>query len=130
MNAIDFFGTLQWWHVPITLLSLAFSVCVLRLVLTLNINELFRDRDERRDKRLRALCTHTILSPAAGNIRYESLAWSPSGTIQAQCTRCGMVFIGGLQQAAEVGTAWAHNPLAWSKQEQKFQKLLKRSGYR
>ena len=114
----------EWWQVVI---GVVVAILAIRITATINVTEWLKHRDERAVRNLRSLCPHTEIEVSeGGEIKVQSTAISPMGTVDWVCQNCGMRFRGGQGQAAEVAQYWGQNPKLWMRQMKKYEKYFRK----
>lgn len=127
MNEV-FNTSMTFWQLIGVIIALVFGVIVVRISLTFDINKFLERRDKKLSQRLKNACTHLEMSPTGdGQFQVQSLFESPSGTLQWQCQRCGLIknHNNDYKTSAEY---YAKNPEKYIEKNREFQKLLKKSG--
>ena len=106
------------------------AIAVFSVAIRFDLNAFLENRKRTQFARLQAMCPHCVMEPMEdGRIAVQGLAQSPPGTIQAQCTRCHRVFVGGLDESSEGLRYWQANPIQWMKAEKRFRKYARRTGF-
>lgn len=131
MNGILNTG-LDFWQFLAVILCLALSVIAIKITFNFDINKYLERRDEKHVQKLKNACTHIVMvgerqengRPLYG---FQSLFESPSGTLQWQCQRCGLIRNHDNDYDARA-EYYAKNPEKYIEQTKKFQKILKKSG--
>ena len=80
------------WTLFLAVLAFVATVFALRATVRFDVNEWLRDRRERREANLTAMCPHAVfLSDEQMPVGVRSTYISPSGTVAWQCQLCGHV---------------------------------------
>lgn len=120
----------SFWQLIVAIITLVFSFIAVRISLNFDINKYLERRDNKNMQKLKNACTHLEMIPLEDNqFQVQSLFESPSGTLQWQCQRCGLVrnHNNDYESKAEY---FAKHPDEYLKQNNKFSKLLKKCGMR
>ena len=105
------------------------AIAVFSVAIRFDLNAYLENRRQFHFAKVQALCPHCVLEKTEdGQIAVRGLAHSPPGTLQAQCTRCHRVFVGGLDETWEGLKHWQANPQELVKAEKRFRKYTKRKG--
>lgn len=118
-------------QILVLILAATIGVIAVRVTFSLDLNKYFEDKRKRYIPKLQNACTHLefIFDDKMSRVGYQSLFVSPSGTLQWQCQRCGLI---RLHQNTDEVERQAHyyinNPDKFQKQTKKFHKLLKKAG--
>ena len=75
------------------------GIAVFSVAVKFDLNAFLENRRQEQLARLKAMCPHCILAEEDGNIVIQGLVQSPPSTLQAHCTRCHKVFVGGISEA-------------------------------
>ena len=131
MNGIFNTG-LSFWQAVGLILTFAASVIAVKVTFSFDFNKYLERRDDKYTQKLKNACTHMLMDFAGQEdgrpiYKFQSLFESPSGTLQWQCQRCGLVrnHSNDYEERAEY---YAKNPEKYMEQAKKFQKLLKKNG--
>jgi hypothetical protein len=127
MNGVFNTG-LSFWQIIGLIFAFTASVVAVKITFNFDFNKYLERRDKKLVQRLKNACTHLEMTPADNNnLQVKSLFESPSGTLQWQCQRCGLVrnHNNDYKERAEY---YAKHPEKYLEQEKKFSKLLKKSG--
>ena len=103
------------------------GIAVFSVAIKFDLNAFLENRRKEQLGRLKAMCPHCVLAEEDGQIVVQGLVMSPPGTLQAQCTRCRKVFVGGLEEAWEATRVWRENPRALQKAEERFRRYGRRT---
>lgn len=131
MNGVFNTG-LSFWQLIGAIFVLAFSIVAVKIAISFDINKYLERRDKKNTQKLKNACTHMIMEPVGQEdgqplYKFQSLFESPPGTHQWQCQRCGLIrnHSNDYEERAEY---YAKHPDQYLKQNEKFSKLLKKSG--
>ena len=114
------------WVIVVVILGV---VGILSFRVRFDVNEWFRDRYERRRDQVKVLCPHAEpVLDEDGDRRIRSFFVSPSGTLNFQCGRCGLV-VNDEDIIYRLMAYWEQHPKDLSAREKKFQSHLKKLGY-
>ena len=99
-------------------------IAVLRLGVRFDVNMFLEGRKQRHLLLARSCCTHMSLEPCEGGVEVRSLWYSPSGTLDWVCSRCGMVthVPPDNEQTARQAEHYASNPDEYAKRMKEFAK--------
>ncbi|MYE60902.1 MAG: hypothetical protein F4235_02335 [Candidatus Dadabacteria bacterium] len=103
------------------------GIAVFSVAIKFDLNAFLENRRREQFARLKAMCPHCVLAEEGGQTVIEGLVISPPGTLQAHCTRCHRVFVGGLEEAWEATRVWRENPGALQKAEERFRRYGRRT---
>ena len=103
------------------------GIAVFSVAIKFDLNAFLENRRKEQFARLKAMCPHCVLEEEDGQIVIEGLVQSPPGTLQAHCTRCHKVFVGGMREAWEATQVWRDNPDALLKAEKRFRRYGRRT---
>ena len=116
----------------VVVLTMILGAIAIRVTFNFDVNKYLERRDRRLEQKLKNTCTHLNMEYAGQEegkplYKIQSLFESPSGTLQWQCQRCGLVrsHNNDYDKRAEY---FAKNPDEYVKLHKKFQKLLKKNG--
>lgn len=117
---------MEWWFIPLTILSLAFLIIAVRIAVSFDINKWMESKRAVQEEKLKNICPHVyISSPNGRKIRLISHFHSPSGTIAYVCNQCG--FITWDSSVPDMLLMqWGQNPSELIKQQKKFIRLARR----
>ena len=105
-------------------------IAVFSVAIRFDLNRFLENRKSTQFAKVQAMCPHCVLEPTEdGRIAVRGLSQSPPGTLQAQCTRCHRVFVGGLDETWEALQYWRANPKELIKAEKQFRRYAKRTGF-
>ena len=108
------------------ILAVIFTVVVVKVGVSFNVNEFSKERRKRAKERLTVLCAHAVPGGIDGNdLMIESLMTSPFGTTSWVCSRCGMV-AHDRSTVERMMKQYADNPMALLEQEKRFQKYARK----
>ncbi len=123
---------MTYWQFIGGIVALAFSVVAVKIAIKFDLNKYLERKDKKLDLKMKNTCTHVYMELAGQEdgiplYKFESLFESPSGTLQWQCQRCGLVRNHNNDYEAHA-QYYAQNPNEYTKKNKKFQKLLKKNG--
>ena len=118
-----------FFEILLLIIVFAVSVIVIKITFSFNLNEYLKTRDEKRKGKIKNYCTHAHIKKVNNNVAIQSSFISPSGTLSWVCQKCGLQ-IHHLDDQDEDRRIryFLENPKEYSKQDKKFQKLLKKAG--
>jgi hypothetical protein len=119
----------DWWQIPIWVLGLALSALAIRFTVSLDLNQVLSNRQNRRIIRLQNACTHMYLEPTETGVRVTNLFYSPPGVVYFICSRCQVTSFNPENDFAGRAEHYARNTEAYLLAEARFSKLLKKYGY-
>lgn len=117
---------IEWWQWGVLGFLAVLSIVTLRVGLRFDLNTWQERRDDKLRKKAQGLCTHTYAWEENGQIYFKSAVTSPIGRTDGFCEKCGLHFIGGLDQAQRITARWAKNPVGFPEQERAFDKAARK----
>ena len=117
---------------PIITLILVIAVAIIavfRLGVRFDLNQYLETRKERSLRLARLYCTHMSLESCEEGVQVQSLWYSPSGTLDWVCSRCGTVthVPPDEENTKKVAEYYIANPDEYGKSMKRFFKYAKRS---
>lgn len=123
--------SLSFIQIIIIIISLIFGIIAVKVAINFDYNKYLERKDKLLDTKIQNTCLHMELSydEKQNNIIYKSFFLSPSGTLQWQCQRCGVICNHIDQDEQEkIAQYYLNNMKEYKKQQEKFYKLLKKKG--
>lgn len=104
-------------------------IALLRFGIRFDLNDYLKTRKERHMRLARISCTHMILKPHENGVEIQSLWYSPPGTLDWICNRCGTVshVSPSDEEIEKQAEYYIANPNEYSKMNKRFLKHLKKS---
>ena len=128
MNGVFDTG-LSFWQLIALIGAVVASLVVIRVTLKFDINRYLENRQKNSRQKLTNFCTHMEISWIKdGQFKVQSL-FVPLGTPQWQCQRCSLVRHQADDDYMERAQYYINNINEYVKQNRKFRKLLKKSGW-
>lgn len=118
---------LSFWQLIVTIVTISLGIVTIRIGIKFDLNKYLDQREKQNTQRLKNACTHLEMIPTeGGQFQARSLFESPSGTLQWQCQRCGLVrnHDNDYEERAQY---YASHPDEYLEKNKKFNKLLKKS---
>lgn len=125
------FGTgLTFSQFVLSLFLLVFGAIAIKVSLNFDINEYLKERQKRYRTKIQNACLHfEFFKDQDGSVNGKSFFISPSGTLNYICQRCGTVRMHLDQdEIRRIGDYYAKNLNEYKKKNDRFYKLLKKSG--
>jgi hypothetical protein len=131
MNGILNTGVTFWQFVAGVVL-LTISAIAIKVTFNFDVNKYLERKDKKLDRKIKNSCTHMymeLMGEEDGKplFSFQSLFESPSGILQWQCQRCGLIRNHNNDYEKRV-EYYAKNPDEYIKMNKKFQKLMRRGG--
>lgn len=120
------FESINYNDIILTIIAVLMGVIALRVNIAFDVNDWLKERKKREMTRLRNICPHTSILERNGEIHIQSDFESPPGTIQWQCSTCGI--IANNVDGSHIQN-WLKNPKDLIKRKKLFQKKMKKAGY-
>lgn len=120
---------LSFEQVLILLLFAIIGTIAVRFTFTFDFNRFIEDRRKRYIPKLQNACTHLEFFTKEDRAGFRSFFVSPSGTLQRQCQRCGLVKYLDDDEIERHAEYYLENQEEFIKKNKKFHKLLKKSGH-
>lgn len=108
--------------------ALVAAVVVVKFTVTFDLNRFLDGRRSRYAQKLINACPHVTIRGSGGRIALQSEMYSPPGTLMYFCQRCGLEKYLTPGEVEEKLAHYARNPSALKKDNERFMRLLKRSG--
>ena len=108
---------------------LGIAVGVVSLTIRFDFNKWQERRDEARQQKWQALCTHTSLNydSASDKMSAESYFYSPMMSPYWICNRCGTQTLDS-RVPEEILKYWSRDPEGWIEREKRFDKQSRKMG--
>lgn len=110
------------------LAALVAAVVVVKFTVTFDLNRFLDGRRSRYAQKLINACPHVTIRGSGARIALQSEMYSPPGTLMHFCQRCGLEKYLTSGEVEEALSHYARNPSALKKDNQRFMRLLKKSG--
>jgi len=126
------YGTIVGDFGPIITLIVVITVAVIavfRFGIRFDVNQYLEARKDRSLRLARLNCTHLDLEACEDGIKVQSLFYSPPGTLDWMCNRCGVVthVPPDDEQIRKAAEYYINNPDEYKKSMNRFAKYAKRS---
>ena len=119
-----------WWQWLLLILGLVLALFVIKVTVTLDLNEVFAARRGRKIIQLQNACTHLTIEPQEnGKLLVTSHFHSPPGTIVYSCSKCSLQSFNPELDFSGRAEYYAGHLEEYKKAELTFQRLLKKHGY-
>ena len=113
---------LNFWELLAVAVALVLGVIAVKIAFTIDLNRFFEGKQKSKEKRLKALCPHTVLRPLESDkILVESCFNSPPGIFSWVCGQCGLV-VSDESMPQRIAADWTSNPDGWIKADERFRK--------
>lgn len=114
----------------LSIIAIAVSIIAIKITFSFDINEFLKDRNEKLKGKIKNYCTHVEIKERNDEIYVQSSFISPSGTTNWICQKCGtQLYILDKESEDSRVRYFIENPKKLKKQEEKFQKLMKKAGF-
>lgn len=114
---------MEWWQWLILIFAGAIAI---RFSLKFDLNQFLKDRRKIKISQLKNICPHCKIEFVDKNkIKVEPYFYSPMGTLNHVCSRCGCV-VPFEEDVNRICGNYAKNPKKWLKNENKFIKQMKK----
>lgn len=112
------------------IITVAISIIAIKITFTFDINEYLKSRKEDLKNKIKNSCTHANITVLDNSIAAQSTFVSPPGTTNYICEKCQLI-VYSIDQNSEMQRIqyFVKNIEQYKKQEEKFNKLLKKGGY-
>lgn len=104
------------------------AIVVVKFTVTFDVNRFLDGRRARYAQKLINACPHVTIRGDGARIALQSEMHSPPGTLMHFCQRCGLKKYLTPGEVEEKLSHYARNPAAIKKDNERFIRLLKKSG--
>lgn len=119
-----------WWQWLILLLGIVLAFFVIKISVTLNINELLAARLKRRNIQLQNACPHLTIMPNENRqLLVTDHFYSPPGSIMYICNRCQLQTYDPDAQFPGRAEYFTSNIDKYIEAQRRFEQLLKKQKY-
>lgn len=120
---------LTFWQIIGIAITLILGFIAVKISLSFDINKHLESKKEQNRVKIMNACTHMeILLTEDKKMGVRSCFVSPPGTLQYQCQKCGLITYRDDEGWERTAKYYLNNPEEYKKQNDKFNKLLKKSG--
>jgi hypothetical protein len=119
---------LGFWQIIGLIFAFTASIVAIKITFNFDLNKFLDRKDKRLHGKVQNICPHVEIKRGEGDhFSIQSLFESPSGTLQWQCGRCGLIRNNNNNYEKEY-EYWSKHPDEYLNRMKKFQKLLKKGG--
>ena len=119
-----------WWQWLILLLGMVLAIFVIKISVTLNLNEFLAVRLKRKNIQLQNSCTHLTIVPGENNqLLVTDHFYSPPGTIIYVCSRCQLQTYNPDLQFPGRAEYFAANIDKYIEAQKRFERRLRKQKY-
>ena len=119
---------IQWWQLILIIITVLLAVVAFKFVVTFNVTDWRKNRDERLKEALKIHCPHVEIVDMNTETRtttVKCLITKPRGTFTLYCNRCGQSFSDeGI--GFELQQFYGQNPEAYINKIKKVDKIAKK----